>query len=51
VDTDRLNTIPEIREFLTDGAKPLAQGEFVEFWKSLSDEDKNEFMKADLSKK
>ena len=50
-DEKKLNTIPEIRAYLEDGAQPLKQGEFVEFWKSLSEEDKAEFMKADLTKK
>jgi hypothetical protein len=41
------NTVTQIREFLT-GDIPLKQGEFVEFWKSLTDEEKDEFRHADL---
>jgi hypothetical protein len=41
------NSISEIRAFLT-GGKELKQGEFVEFWKSLTDEEKHEFRHADL---
>jgi hypothetical protein len=41
------NTISQIREFLT-GDRPLKQGEFVEFWKTLTEEEKHEFRNADL---
>ena len=43
------NSIADIRKFFTEGAKPLSPNEFVDFWKSLSNEDKDEFKKADLS--
>lgn len=45
-----MNSIAEIRNFLEEGARPLEQGEFVEFWKSLNEEDKAEFQHAKLSK-
>jgi hypothetical protein len=43
------NSISAIRKFFEDDAPPLKSNEFVEFWKSLSDADKDEFKKADLS--
>ena len=46
------NTIGDIRRFFTEGpgSMPIKQGEFIEFWQSLSDEDKVAFKTADLSK-
>ncbi len=46
---EKTNSIPEIRDFFERDSRPLAQGEFMQFWKSLSEEDKAEFYKADLS--
>jgi hypothetical protein len=43
------NTIADIRRFFSEGARPLEQNEFVQFWQNLSDADKEEFKKADLS--
>lgn len=43
------NTIGEIRRFFETNAKPLGSNEFIVFWKSLSEEEKLEFKKADLS--
>jgi len=43
------NSISAIRAFLTDPEHPFKEGEFVEFWRSLTDEEKAEFMRADLS--
>jgi len=44
------NTIGDIRRFFSEGpgSMPLKQGEFIEFWQSLSEEDKIAFKKADL---
>lgn len=41
------NSITKIREFL-EGDRPFVQGEFVEFWKTLTEEEKHEFRHADL---
>jgi hypothetical protein len=43
------NSISDIRRFFTEGARPLEQNEFVQFWQHLSDADKEEFKHADLS--
>lgn len=43
------NTPNEIKKFFSEGAEPVTMKEFNEFWKSCSDEDKNEFRNADLS--
>ena len=42
------NTIPDIREYFERGVRPLKPGEFIEFWKSLSDEEKEEFRRTPL---
>lgn len=42
------NSITQIREFFTTGDNPLKEGEFKEFWMSLTDAEKDEFRKADL---
>jgi len=43
------NSISDIRRFFAEGARPLEQNEFVQFWQHLSDEDKEEFKHAKLS--
>jgi hypothetical protein len=44
-----MNSITDIMKFFaTDAEPPLGPGEFKEFWQSLSEEEKNEFRKADL---
>ena len=43
------NSISDIRRFFEEGTT-LKQGEFIEFWKACSEEDRLEFKKADLSK-
>lgn len=43
------NSIADIRRFFSENARPLEQNEFVQFWQHLSDQDKEEFKKADLS--
>lgn len=44
------NSIGDIRVWFEEGkhGRPMVSGEFVKFWKSLSEEDKLEFKKADL---
>jgi hypothetical protein len=44
------NSITAIREYFTRDAEPLKEHEFVDFWKSLSEAEKDEFRRADLSK-
>lgn len=48
VEKETLNTISDIRRFLEDGQTPFQPGEFVAFWKSLSEEEKAEFMNTPL---
>jgi len=45
------NSIGDIRRYFEADARPLQPNEFVAFWKSLSEEDKEEFKHADLSAK
>jgi hypothetical protein len=46
------NSLREIMDFLgSDPQHPLKDGEFGEFWKSLTDEERNEFRQADLGNK
>lgn len=47
-ETKQENSISNIRAFLTDPQNPFKQGEFAEFWKSLTDEEKTEFKTAEL---
>lgn len=46
------NSITEIRKFFEMGkhGRPLKENEFVEFWKSLSEQEKEEFRKTDLKR-
>ena len=45
------NSLTEIMKFFgSDPQHPLKDNEFAEFWKSLTDEEKDEFRKADLGK-
>lgn len=43
------NSISDIRRYFERDAKPMEANEFVVFWKSLTDEEKDEFKKADLT--
>jgi hypothetical protein len=44
------NSISDIRRYFEDNAKPLEQREFIVFWQACSEEDRQEFKRADLSK-
>ena len=44
------NSINDLRRYFEDAARPMQPGELIEFWKSLSEDEKNEFRKADLGK-
>lgn len=44
------NSIVDIKKFLEKDAEPFAEGEFQDFWSSLSDEEKAEFKKTELPK-
>jgi hypothetical protein len=46
---DKQNSITDIKAYFEAGDPPLKEKEFLEFWKSLSEEEKNEYRKADLS--
>jgi hypothetical protein len=43
------NSISDIRRFFEEGAKPLKEREFLLFWQSLSEKDKDEFKQAKLN--
>ncbi len=43
------NSISDIRRYFEDGAHPLQPNEFTDFWRALSDEDKDQLKKSDLS--
>lgn len=43
------NNVRDLMEFFSTEEKPCKSGEFMEFWKSLTDEEKVEFKTADLS--
>jgi len=42
------NDITAIKKFFEDSPRPLKQGEFMDFWKNLSEEEKQEFRTAEL---
>lgn len=42
------NSIVEIKKYLSDGGESLSTKEFTEFWNSLSEEEKDEFKRAEL---
>ena len=42
------NTAADIKKFLGTTDKPLESAEFTEFWKALSEEEKDEFRNTDL---
>jgi hypothetical protein len=42
------NSISDLRKWFEKDAASFQPGEFILFWKSLSDEDKAEFLNADL---
>jgi uncharacterized protein YdaT len=44
------NTISEIKKYFEKDAEPISTAEFNEFWKSLSEQEKEEFRTSDLSK-
>lgn len=45
---DNENSLPDLKKALGTEDRPVNNEEFVEFWKSLTDEEKDEFRKADL---
>jgi hypothetical protein len=42
------NSISDIRKYLARDAEPFKENEFADFWKSLTDEEKDELKKMDL---
>lgn len=46
--SDKKNTMQDIRKYLTEGAEPLKDGEFREFWTSLTVEEKTEYQSMNL---
>lgn len=42
------NSISDIRKFFEKDARPYKSGEFIDFWRSLTDVEKSEFKKANL---
>jgi hypothetical protein len=45
---DEKNSITDILKFFADEEHPLKDGEFKEFWQSLSEEEKAEFKRSEL---
>lgn len=43
-----MNSMTDIREFLMASDPPLQPGEFAEFWKSLTEEERTEFKNTPL---
>lgn len=43
------NTAAAVKSFFDTPEKPLGTSEFMDFWKSLSDEEKEYYKNADLS--
>jgi hypothetical protein len=43
------NTLTDLMKFLSTPDRPVGSAEFQEFWKSLADEEKEEFRRAKLS--
>lgn len=43
-----VNSMTDIREFLMASDPPLQPGEFAEFWKSLTDAEREEFKNTPL---
>lgn len=43
------NTMTSIREYLMASDPPLQPGEFAEFWKSLTEEERQEFKNTPLN--
>lgn len=42
------NGLVDIKRFLETPERPISNAEFSEFWKSLTEEEKDEFRKAEL---
>lgn len=42
------NTITDLKKFLSTDDRPVSTQEFMDFWKSCTDEEKAEFKKAEL---
>lgn len=42
------NTIAQIRKYLNTDGEPCSTREFMEFWESLTEEEKDEFRKTKL---
>jgi hypothetical protein len=45
---DQFNTIVEIKKYLSDPQHPFTNKEFMEFWGELTEEEKDEFRRAEL---
>jgi hypothetical protein len=46
---ENVNSIVDIKKFLSTPENPLTTKEFQEFWSSLSEEEKEEFRKTPLN--
>lgn len=44
------NSIVDIKQFLSTPDKPVSTAEFTEFWKSLTEEEKEAFKREELPK-
>jgi hypothetical protein len=43
------NSISDIRRFFSEGERPLEEREFILFWQSLTEQEKDEFRNAILT--
>lgn len=46
--TGETNSLPELMRFLSTPDRPVKSAEFQEFWKELTDEEKDEFKNTEL---
>jgi hypothetical protein len=47
---DDLNSIVDIKQYLSSPEQPLTMAEFKEFWDSCTEKEKDEFRKMELPK-
>lgn len=44
-----MNTVKDLIKFFSEGCRPVSTAEFMDFWKSLSDSEKEYYKNAPLS--
>jgi hypothetical protein len=48
--TEKKNSVVDIQKYLSTPDRPVKTAEFSDFWKSLTEAEKEEFKSADLPK-